>query len=101
MHPMAFAAWFGLLATALNLFPISQLDGGHISYAVLGRQSTWVTFLMIAVAIGLTFVSLELAGLDGAAGDHDRWCSARITRRPSTNTNRSTAGDCSSRASRC
>ena len=27
MHPMAFAAWFGLLATALNLFPIAQLDG--------------------------------------------------------------------------
>ena len=40
MHPMAFAAWFGMLATALNLFPIGQLDGGHISYAVLGRRST-------------------------------------------------------------
>jgi membrane-associated protease RseP (regulator of RpoE activity) len=59
MHPVAFAAWFGLLATALNLFPISQLDGGHICYAVLGRRSTWVTYLTIAVAIGLTFVSLS------------------------------------------
>ena len=50
MHPMAFAAWFGLLATALNLFPIGQLDGGHISYAVLGpRASTLVTFAMVAV----------------------------------------------------
>jgi membrane-associated protease RseP (regulator of RpoE activity) len=57
MHPMAFAAWFGLLATALNLFPIGQLDGGHVSYAVLGRRSTIVTLLMVAVAIGLTFVS--------------------------------------------
>jgi membrane-associated protease RseP (regulator of RpoE activity) len=57
MHPMAFAAWFGLLATALNLFPIAQLDGGHIAYAVLGRGSTIVTLLMIGVAIGLTFVS--------------------------------------------
>ena len=57
MHPMAFAAWFGLLATALNLFPISQLDGGHISYAVLGRRSTAVTLTMVVVAIGLTFLS--------------------------------------------
>lgn len=59
MHPMALGAWFGLLATALNLFPISQLDGGHISYAVLGRRSTWLTYVMIAIAIGLTFVSLS------------------------------------------
>jgi membrane-associated protease RseP (regulator of RpoE activity) len=57
MHPMAFAAWFGLLATALNLFPVSQLDGGHISYAVLGRRSTLVTVAMMGVAVGLTFVS--------------------------------------------
>jgi len=57
MHPMAFAAWFGLLATALNLFPIGQLDGGHISYAVLGRASTFVTLITVAVLIGLTFIS--------------------------------------------
>jgi membrane-associated protease RseP (regulator of RpoE activity) len=57
MHPMAFAAWFGLLATALNLFPIGQLDGGHISYAVLGRASTFVTLATVAALIGLTFVS--------------------------------------------
>ena len=57
MHPMAFAAWFGLLATALNLFPIAQLDGGHIAYAVFGRRSTAITIVMIGVAIGLTFVS--------------------------------------------
>jgi hypothetical protein len=59
MHPMAFAAWFGLLATALNLFPIGQLDGGHISYAVLGRRSTTVTLAMMGAAIGLTFVSMS------------------------------------------
>ncbi len=53
LHPMAFAAWFGLLATALNLFPIGQLDGGHIAYAVLGRRSTWVTIVMMVVAVGL------------------------------------------------
>jgi membrane-associated protease RseP (regulator of RpoE activity) len=59
LHPMAFAAWFGLLATALNLFPIGQLDGGHISYAVLGRRSTTVTLGAIAAAIGLTFFSMS------------------------------------------
>ena len=57
LHPMAFASWFGLLATALNLFPIGQLDGGHISYAVLGRRSTTVTLGAIGAAIALTVVS--------------------------------------------
>ena len=61
LHPMALAAWFGLLATALNLFPIGQLDGGHISYAVLGRRSTTVTLGAIGVAIGLTFFSMSWA----------------------------------------
>ena len=59
MHPVAFAAWFGLLATALNLFPIGQLDGGHISYAVVGRRSTKITMVMIGVAVVLTFFSLS------------------------------------------
>jgi membrane-associated protease RseP (regulator of RpoE activity) len=57
MHPMGFAAWFGLLATALNLFPIGQLDGGHISYAVLGRKSTLVTLATVLGLVGLSFVS--------------------------------------------
>lgn len=57
LHPMAFAAWFGLLATALNLIPIGQLDGGHISYAVLGRRSTLVTLVMVCCLIGLSFIS--------------------------------------------
>ena len=57
LHPVGFAAWFGLLATALNLFPVGQLDGGHISYAVLGRRSTYVTVAMIGVAIVLSYRS--------------------------------------------
>jgi membrane-associated protease RseP (regulator of RpoE activity) len=62
LHPMGFAAWFGLLATALNLFPVGQLDGGHIAYAVLGPRSTIVTLVMVAVAVGLTvFFSLSWA----------------------------------------
>jgi len=60
LHPIAFAAWFGLLATALNLFPVGQLDGGHISYTVFGRRSTLVTMLMMAAAVVLAFNSLSL-----------------------------------------
>lgn len=59
MHPVAFAAWFGLLATALNLFPIGQLDGGHISYAVFGRASKRITLASVGIAIVLTFVSMS------------------------------------------
>ena len=57
MHPVAFAAWFGLLMTALNLFPIAQLDGGHISYSVFGRRATWITYAGFLVALSLSLVS--------------------------------------------
>jgi membrane-associated protease RseP (regulator of RpoE activity) len=46
-----------MLATALNLFPIGQLDGGHISYAVLGRRSTWITYGALGCALVLTWFS--------------------------------------------
>ena len=57
LHPLGFAAWVGLLATALNLFPIGQLDGGHISYAVFGARSTLVTVATAAVLFALAFHS--------------------------------------------
>jgi len=56
LHPIGWAAWFGLLATSINLLPIGQLDGGHIVYAILGprghRIVSRITFVaLIAVSL--------------------------------------------------
>jgi len=49
LHPIAVAAWVGMLATALNLLPGGQLDGGHIVYAVAPRAHKWVTIVTVAM----------------------------------------------------
>jgi membrane-associated protease RseP (regulator of RpoE activity) len=40
-NPYFVAGWFGLLMTALNMFPVSQLDGGHITYTLWGKGAHW------------------------------------------------------------
>lgn len=62
-NPFYFAAWIGLLVTALNLIPSGQLDGGHAVYAVLGEKiHGWtgkIAFVVMVLlsAIGLYFYS--------------------------------------------
>jgi membrane-associated protease RseP (regulator of RpoE activity) len=54
LHPVARAAWVGMFATALNLLPVGQLDGGHIVYALLGRFQKWISqpFLLALLPMG-------------------------------------------------
>jgi len=54
LHPIAVAAWVGMLATALNLLPGGQLDGGHIVYAVAPRAHKWVTRVTVIVLAALS-----------------------------------------------
>ena len=75
LHPAARAAWFGLLATALNLFPLAQLDGGHVAYACAGARARVLSLVAAAAVVGLTLVStswiawaLLLAGVLATAG---------------------------------
>lgn len=49
LHPIGYAGWVGLFVTALNLFPVGQLDGGHIAYALFGRKSRAIFLIAIAV----------------------------------------------------
>ncbi len=57
LHPVAFAGWIGLFVTALNLLPIGQLDGGHITYSLFGRWHRLISKLAIVGLVVLGFVS--------------------------------------------
>jgi membrane-associated protease RseP (regulator of RpoE activity) len=53
LNAVAWGAWVGLLVTMLNLLPISQLDGGHVAYALLGRRADYLAYTMIAICLAL------------------------------------------------
>jgi len=52
LHPMAWAGWWGLFITALNMLPFWQLDGGHVAYAMFGaRHRRWARPLLVLLAL--------------------------------------------------
>jgi len=59
VHPVAFAAWVGFLVTAINLFPIGQLDGGHIARGLMGNNARYFSyaFIVILVILGIYDIS--------------------------------------------
>lgn len=57
LHPVGWAGWVGLLITSVNLMPLSQLDGGHVAYALFGRKARPLSWVMVGffVTMGLFF----------------------------------------------
>lgn len=66
-YPFLFTGWLGSLVTALNLLPVGQLDGGHITYAMFGRRGHALAakaFLIFIMLLGFpSFVELLLSWL--------------------------------------
>jgi membrane-associated protease RseP (regulator of RpoE activity) len=53
--PLGLAAWFGLLVTALNMMPVGQLDGGHVTYALVRTRAVIVSRLGIVACLALLY----------------------------------------------
>jgi hypothetical protein len=51
LNPFFMAGWFGLVVTAINMAPVSQLDGGHVIYTLFGRRSRWIARGFVLAAI--------------------------------------------------
>lgn len=49
-NPLCMAGWMAMLITGLNMLPVSQLDGGHVAYALFGRRAHWLARLIVLVA---------------------------------------------------
>ena len=59
MNQVTFAAWIGLLVTALNLLPVGQLDGGHTVFALFGEKARYIN--MVAISVLALFAVASLA----------------------------------------
>lgn len=56
-HPFAMAGWVGLLITGLNMLPVSQLDGGHVAYALFGRNAHLLARAVMLGAIAFIVIA--------------------------------------------
>lgn len=71
-YPILWAGYISLFFTALNLFPIGQLDGGHILYGLIGKEKFNVIspliFIVFALFAGYGLFSIREIQMIGQGG---------------------------------
>ncbi len=62
LNPMFVAGWVGMLITGLNMMPIGQLDGGHVTYTLFGRLAHWIAkgTMLFAIAFMVYYQTLMM-----------------------------------------
>ncbi len=58
-YPYLCVGWFGLFVTAMNMIPVGQLDGGHISYTMFGEDRHFkIAVISFSILLVLGFLGL-------------------------------------------
>ena len=60
LNPMFVAGWVGMLITGLNMMPVGQLDGGHVTYSLFGKMAHLIARVTLAFAIAFMVYHLSL-----------------------------------------
>ena len=62
LNPMFVAGWVGMLITGLNMMPIGQLDGGHVTYTLFGKAAHWIAkgTMLFAIAFMVYYQTLMM-----------------------------------------
>lgn len=83
LNPLFVAGWVGMLITGLNMMPVGQLDGGHVTYTLFGKTAHLIAKLTLVLAIAfmvyhqsfvlvIMVVLLLLVGSDHPPTSNDR-----------------------------
>jgi len=62
LNPMFVAGWVGMLITGLNMMPVGQLDGGHVTYTLFGKAAHWIAkgTMLFAIAFMVYYQTLMM-----------------------------------------